>query len=163
MSLILRVCWCRSCPAAACCRRPVCSCTVPTWSLLRPSCSCVRSRRVTAPGTGKTATVPSCWSTLGRATPTGCFCTAGPRRAAAVSLSVHEESIRRLHINYLIVCVCVSVPKCPIGMQYSECTKSCSTTCHSLNIQEVCKEECADGCTCPGNLSPSFTLSLSLY
>uniref|UniRef100_A0A3Q3M4R4 von Willebrand factor n=1 Tax=Labrus bergylta TaxID=56723 RepID=A0A3Q3M4R4_9LABR len=40
-------------------------------------------------------------------------------------------------------------PKCPIGMQYSECTKSCSTTCHSLNIQEVCKEECSDGCTCP--------------
>lgn len=46
-----------------------------------------------------------------------------------------------------------SVPKCPIGMQYSECTKSCSTTCHSLNIQEVCKEECVDGCTCPGNLT----------
>ncbi|XP_068168133.1 von Willebrand factor [Antennarius striatus] len=40
-------------------------------------------------------------------------------------------------------------PKCPIGMLYSECTKSCSTTCHSLNIQEVCKEECLDGCTCP--------------
>ncbi|XP_072241877.1 von Willebrand factor [Leuresthes tenuis] len=40
-------------------------------------------------------------------------------------------------------------PKCPIGMQYSECTKSCSTTCHSLNIQEVCKEACVDGCTCP--------------
>ncbi|XP_028306519.1 von Willebrand factor isoform X2 [Gouania willdenowi] len=40
-------------------------------------------------------------------------------------------------------------PKCPIGMQYNECTKSCSTTCHSLNIQEVCKEECVDGCTCP--------------
>ncbi|TKS73397.1 von Willebrand factor [Collichthys lucidus] len=41
------------------------------------------------------------------------------------------------------------LPKCPFGMQYSECTKSCSTTCHSLNIQEVCKEECMDGCTCP--------------
>ncbi|XP_057693186.1 von Willebrand factor [Corythoichthys intestinalis] len=40
-------------------------------------------------------------------------------------------------------------PRCPIGMHYSECTKSCSTTCHSLNIQEVCKEECVDGCTCP--------------
>ncbi|XP_023259719.1 von Willebrand factor isoform X2 [Seriola lalandi dorsalis] len=40
-------------------------------------------------------------------------------------------------------------PKCPIGMQYSECTKSCSTNCHSLNIQEVCKEDCVDGCTCP--------------
>uniref|UniRef100_A0A3B4BK09 von Willebrand factor n=1 Tax=Periophthalmus magnuspinnatus TaxID=409849 RepID=A0A3B4BK09_9GOBI len=43
-------------------------------------------------------------------------------------------------------------PKCPIGMQYSECTKSCSTTCHSLNIQEVCTEECSDGCTCPGKV-----------
>ncbi|XP_061898581.1 von Willebrand factor [Entelurus aequoreus] len=40
-------------------------------------------------------------------------------------------------------------PKCPVGMHYSECTKFCSTTCHSLNIQEVCKEECVDGCTCP--------------
>ncbi|XP_029010472.1 LOW QUALITY PROTEIN: von Willebrand factor [Betta splendens] len=40
-------------------------------------------------------------------------------------------------------------PKCPVGMQYSECTRPCSTTCHSLNIQEVCKEECVDGCTCP--------------
>ncbi|XP_077591325.1 von Willebrand factor isoform X2 [Stigmatopora nigra] len=40
-------------------------------------------------------------------------------------------------------------PRCPIGMHYSECTKSCSTTCHSLNIQEICKEECVDGCTCP--------------
>ncbi|XP_054631168.1 von Willebrand factor isoform X2 [Dunckerocampus dactyliophorus] len=40
-------------------------------------------------------------------------------------------------------------PKCPVGMHYSECTKSCSTTCHNLNIQEVCKEECVDGCTCP--------------
>uniref|UniRef100_M3ZNL1 von Willebrand factor n=1 Tax=Xiphophorus maculatus TaxID=8083 RepID=M3ZNL1_XIPMA len=43
-------------------------------------------------------------------------------------------------------------PKCPIGMQYSECAKPCSTTCHSLNIQEVCKEECVDGCTCPGKV-----------
>ncbi|CAL8262169.1 unnamed protein product [Merluccius merluccius] len=42
-------------------------------------------------------------------------------------------------------------PKCPIGMQYSECSKSCSTTCQSLNIQEVCKEECVDGCTCPAD------------
>ncbi|CAL8374175.1 unnamed protein product [Arctogadus glacialis] len=40
-------------------------------------------------------------------------------------------------------------PKCPIGMQYSACSKSCSTTCQSLNIQEVCKEQCVDGCTCP--------------
>uniref|UniRef100_A0A3P8XEF0 von Willebrand factor n=1 Tax=Esox lucius TaxID=8010 RepID=A0A3P8XEF0_ESOLU len=40
-------------------------------------------------------------------------------------------------------------PRCPVGMQYKECARSCSTTCQSLNIQEVCNEECVDGCTCP--------------
>ncbi|KAG7456027.1 hypothetical protein MATL_G00247310 [Megalops atlanticus] len=40
-------------------------------------------------------------------------------------------------------------PRCPVGMQYSECISPCSTTCQSLNIQEVCKEECVDGCSCP--------------
>ncbi|KAL0968924.1 hypothetical protein UPYG_G00273790, partial [Umbra pygmaea] len=40
-------------------------------------------------------------------------------------------------------------PRCPVGMQYKECARSCSTTCQSLNIQEVCKEDCVDGCTCP--------------
>ncbi|XP_064199356.1 von Willebrand factor isoform X1 [Anguilla rostrata] len=40
-------------------------------------------------------------------------------------------------------------PSCPAGMQYSECTSPCSTTCQSLNIHEVCREECSDGCTCP--------------
>ncbi|KPP58738.1 hypothetical protein Z043_123408 [Scleropages formosus] len=41
------------------------------------------------------------------------------------------------------------VPKCPVGMQYSECASPCFPTCQSLNIHEVCKEDCADGCTCP--------------
>nr|XP_023655901.1 von Willebrand factor [Paramormyrops kingsleyae] len=40
-------------------------------------------------------------------------------------------------------------PRCPVGMQYSECAKPCAATCQSLNIHEVCKEECIDGCTCP--------------
>lgn len=57
--------------------------------------------------------------------------------------------------------MCYSVPKCPTGMQYSECAKSCSTTCHSLNIQEVCKEDCMDGCRCPGNLPLAASLPLS--
>uniref|UniRef100_A0A8B9JR24 von Willebrand factor n=1 Tax=Astyanax mexicanus TaxID=7994 RepID=A0A8B9JR24_ASTMX len=39
-------------------------------------------------------------------------------------------------------------PKCPIGMQYSECSQACSTSCQSLNIHEVCREECVDGCSC---------------
>ncbi|XP_031420651.2 von Willebrand factor, partial [Clupea harengus] len=40
-------------------------------------------------------------------------------------------------------------PKCPVGMEYSVCAQSCSTTCQSLNIPEVCQEECVDGCDCP--------------
>ncbi|GAA6108639.1 von Willebrand factor, partial [Tachysurus ichikawai] len=39
-------------------------------------------------------------------------------------------------------------PKCPIGMQYTECAKPCSTSCQSLNIHELCRDECVDGCTC---------------
>uniref|UniRef100_A0A9J8CX21 von Willebrand factor n=1 Tax=Cyprinus carpio carpio TaxID=630221 RepID=A0A9J8CX21_CYPCA len=40
-------------------------------------------------------------------------------------------------------------PKCPIGMEYSDCTPTCSSSCQNINIQEVCKEECVDGCNCP--------------
>ncbi|MFT7812635.1 von Willebrand factor isoform X1 [Arapaima gigas] len=40
-------------------------------------------------------------------------------------------------------------PRCPAGMQYSECASPCTTTCQSLNIHEVCEEKCVDGCTCP--------------
>ncbi|XP_066540767.1 von Willebrand factor [Hoplias malabaricus] len=39
-------------------------------------------------------------------------------------------------------------PKCPVGMQYHECSQACSTSCQSLNIHEVCREECVDGCSC---------------
>ncbi|XP_053533763.1 von Willebrand factor [Ictalurus punctatus] len=39
-------------------------------------------------------------------------------------------------------------PKCPIGMQYTECSQPCSTSCQSVNIHELCKDECVDGCTC---------------
>uniref|UniRef100_A0A3B4EJ56 von Willebrand factor n=1 Tax=Pygocentrus nattereri TaxID=42514 RepID=A0A3B4EJ56_PYGNA len=39
-------------------------------------------------------------------------------------------------------------PKCPVGMQYSECSQACSTSCQSLNIHEVCRDECVDGCSC---------------
>lgn len=65
-------------------------------------------------------------------------------------------------IIYLNRCILLLiVPKCPIGMQYKECTKACSTTCHSLNIQEVCKEQCVDGCACPGKLTPTTYPSFS--
>lgn len=86
--LNLIVCWYRFCPAAACCRRPACSCTVPTWSLQRRSWCCVRRRRVTATtGTRKTVTVQSCWSMLARVARTGYLFMAGWRGASAVSLS----------------------------------------------------------------------------
>ncbi|MGH0135907.1 UNVERIFIED_CONTAM: hypothetical protein FKN15_060350 [Acipenser sinensis] len=40
-------------------------------------------------------------------------------------------------------------PRCPFGMEYNECISPCSHTCQSLNINEVCKEGCEDGCSCP--------------
>lgn len=78
---------------------------------------------------------------------------AGGEPVLYVFLSVKGNSNLKKVTPVMKICVFSSwtVPKCPIGMQYSECTKSCSTNCHSLNIQEVCKEECVDGCTCPGN------------
>ncbi|CAH2276180.1 von Willebrand factor [Pelobates cultripes] len=40
-------------------------------------------------------------------------------------------------------------PQCPFGMEYNECVSPCIKTCQSLGINEVCKEKCIDGCTCP--------------
>ncbi|XP_041111290.1 von Willebrand factor-like [Polyodon spathula] len=40
-------------------------------------------------------------------------------------------------------------PQCPFGMEYNECISPCSHTCQSLHINEVCKEGCSDGCSCP--------------
>ncbi|XP_053113872.1 von Willebrand factor isoform X2 [Hemicordylus capensis] len=43
----------------------------------------------------------------------------------------------------------VCSPRCPVGMEYKECTSPCAKTCQSLNINEVCQEKCVDGCSCP--------------
>ncbi|XP_075066326.1 von Willebrand factor [Mixophyes fleayi] len=40
-------------------------------------------------------------------------------------------------------------PECPHGMEYNECVSPCVKTCQSLNINEVCPEQCTDGCSCP--------------
>uniref|UniRef100_A0A8C3PPM6 von Willebrand factor n=1 Tax=Calidris pygmaea TaxID=425635 RepID=A0A8C3PPM6_9CHAR len=40
-------------------------------------------------------------------------------------------------------------PRCPVGMEYKECVSPCAKTCQSLNINEVCHGQCADGCSCP--------------
>ncbi|KAM4748779.1 von Willebrand factor [Rhinophrynus dorsalis] len=40
-------------------------------------------------------------------------------------------------------------PQCPYGMEYNECVSPCVKTCQSLNINEVCQEQCIDGCSCP--------------
>uniref|UniRef100_H3AU93 von Willebrand factor n=1 Tax=Latimeria chalumnae TaxID=7897 RepID=H3AU93_LATCH len=39
--------------------------------------------------------------------------------------------------------------KCPFGMEYYECVSPCTKKCQSLNINEVCQEQCIDGCSCP--------------
>ncbi|XP_020641434.3 von Willebrand factor [Pogona vitticeps] len=40
-------------------------------------------------------------------------------------------------------------PRCPVGLEYKECTSPCAKTCQNLNINEVCQEKCVDGCSCP--------------
>ncbi|KYO44719.1 hypothetical protein Y1Q_0016835 [Alligator mississippiensis] len=40
-------------------------------------------------------------------------------------------------------------PRCPVGMEYKECISPCAKTCQSLNINEVCRGQCVDGCSCP--------------
>ncbi|KAG9491060.1 hypothetical protein GDO78_006427 [Eleutherodactylus coqui] len=40
-------------------------------------------------------------------------------------------------------------PQCPHGMIYKECVSPCVKSCQGLNINEVCQEQCVDGCTCP--------------
>ncbi|KAM6960602.1 von Willebrand factor [Aplochiton taeniatus] len=80
-------------------------------------------------------------------------CHCGQEEGTDCSCPILLEYARTCHAHGLLLRGWVDEskcsPKCPIGMQYSECSKSCSTTCQSLNIQEVCKEECVDGCTCP--------------
>ncbi|XP_057558106.1 von Willebrand factor isoform X2 [Hippopotamus amphibius kiboko] len=40
-------------------------------------------------------------------------------------------------------------PDCPAGMEYKECVSPCPRTCQSLHINEVCQQQCVDGCSCP--------------
>lgn len=53
-------------------------------------------------GMGKTVTARSCWSTLARATPMGCFFGAGWRRASAVSLSVSKKVVASYKATLII-------------------------------------------------------------
>ncbi|XP_051890123.1 von Willebrand factor [Pristis pectinata] len=38
--------------------------------------------------------------------------------------------------------------KCPSGMEYQTCVPACAQTCKSLNINQLCHNQCMDGCTC---------------
>ncbi|XP_069765096.1 von Willebrand factor [Narcine bancroftii] len=38
--------------------------------------------------------------------------------------------------------------KCPPGMEYQTCVPACARTCKSLNINQLCHNQCMDGCTC---------------
>ncbi|XP_041058158.1 von Willebrand factor [Carcharodon carcharias] len=40
------------------------------------------------------------------------------------------------------------VLKCPTRMEYQACVPACEQTCRSLNINQLCHEQCMDGCTC---------------
>lgn len=54
----------------------------------------------------------------------------------------------------------VSGPACAAGMEYKECVSPCARTCQSLHINEVCQEQCVDGCSCPGNKVPALFIAL---
>lgn len=54
----------------------------------------------------------------------------------------------------------ISGPDCPAGMEYKECVSPCHRTCRSLSITEVCREQCVDGCSCPGNRCPTLFTNL---
>ncbi|XP_072327782.1 LOW QUALITY PROTEIN: von Willebrand factor [Scyliorhinus torazame] len=38
--------------------------------------------------------------------------------------------------------------KCPPEMKYQACVPACEQTCRSLNINQLCHEQCMDGCSC---------------
>ncbi|XP_061061840.1 von Willebrand factor [Eubalaena glacialis] len=40
-------------------------------------------------------------------------------------------------------------PDCPAGMEYKACVSPCPRNCQSLHINEVCQQQCVDGCSCP--------------
>ncbi|KAK7891491.1 hypothetical protein WMY93_023454 [Mugilogobius chulae] len=131
------------------------------------TCQRVTPPTVTCNSTGRTAQMSSC-SVLGQSVFLRCAHVLPPEpfvslceREACECEDAPEDCTCPVLQEYARTCQAHGIvlngwtqhtncqPKCPVGMQYSECTKSCSTTCHSLNIQEICTEDCSDGCTCP--------------
>ncbi|XP_028610247.1 von Willebrand factor [Grammomys surdaster] len=80
---------------------------------------------------------------------TFCTCFTGPECACPVLLEYARTCAQEGMVLYGWTDHSACRPVCPAGMEYKECVSPCTRTCQSLPINEVCQQQCVDGCDCP--------------
>lgn len=78
-----------------------------------------------------------------------CTCATGPECACPVLLEYARTCAQEGMVLYGWTDHSACRPACPAGMEYKECVSPCPRTCQSLSINEVCQQQCVDGCSCP--------------
>uniref|UniRef100_A0A8C8TC51 von Willebrand factor n=1 Tax=Peromyscus maniculatus bairdii TaxID=230844 RepID=A0A8C8TC51_PERMB len=78
-----------------------------------------------------------------------CTCTTGPECACPTLLEYARACAQEGMVLYGWTDHSACHPACPAGMEYKECVSPCTRTCQSLPINEVCQQQCVDGCACP--------------
>ncbi|XP_031239331.1 von Willebrand factor isoform X1 [Mastomys coucha] len=78
-----------------------------------------------------------------------CTCFTGPECACPVLLEYARTCAQEGMVLYGWTDHTACRPACPAGMEYKECVSPCPRTCQSLPINEVCQQQCVDGCGCP--------------
>ncbi|XP_073079394.1 von Willebrand factor isoform X1 [Manis javanica] len=78
-----------------------------------------------------------------------CTCAQGPRCSCAALLEYARACAQQGMVLHGWADHSTCRPACPGGMEYKECVSPCARTCQSLHINEVCQEQCVDGCSCP--------------
>uniref|UniRef100_H0WT68 von Willebrand factor n=1 Tax=Otolemur garnettii TaxID=30611 RepID=H0WT68_OTOGA len=80
---------------------------------------------------------------------TMCTCSQGPQCLCPTFLEYARTCAQEGMVLYGWTDHSMCRPACPPGMEYKECVSPCPRTCQSLHINEVCQEQCVDGCSCP--------------
>nr|XP_044995578.1 von Willebrand factor [Jaculus jaculus] len=78
-----------------------------------------------------------------------CACARGPACACAALLEYARTCAQRGLVLRGWAAHSACRPVCPVGMEYKECVSPCPRTCQSQPIDEVCQQQCVDGCVCP--------------
>ncbi|XP_039730048.1 von Willebrand factor isoform X2 [Pteropus medius] len=78
-----------------------------------------------------------------------CTCAQGMRCPCAALLEYARACAHQGMVLYGWTVHSECRPVCPAGMEYKECVSPCTRNCQSLHINEVCQEQCVDGCSCP--------------